>query len=202
MSLDSIINAVDTPVDVKSLRDRAVHADTTVPTDRVVEEVPSIIATDTIGGDSLLTVPAAPVSSSSRMRYVKTDLDAAVDFASTDSMLIIGRDSAFMYGKSIVNYGNISLEAAIIRMNLRDNTVFAVGRTDSSGTVEGKPVFLENGTQYEAASMRYNFKTEKGYIQNVVTQQGEGYLTGGTTKRHRKRILHQRRPLHHLRPSR
>jgi len=183
MSLDSIINAVDTPIDVKSLRDRAVHADTTVPTDRVVEEVPSIIATDTIGGDSLLTVPAAPVSSSSRMRYVKTDLDAAVDFASTDSMLIIGRDSAFMYGKSIVNYGNISLEAAIIRMNLRDNTVFAVGRTDSSGTVEGKPVFLENGTQYEAASMRYNFKTEKGYIQNVVTQQGEGYLTGGTTKK-------------------
>ena len=29
--------------------------------------------------------------------------------------------------------------------------------------------------------MRYNFGTQKGYIQNVVTQQGEGYLTGGTT---------------------
>lgn len=31
--------------------------------------------------------------------------------------------------------------------------------------------------------MRYNFKTEKGYITNVQTQQGEGYLTGGTTKK-------------------
>ena len=31
--------------------------------------------------------------------------------------------------------------------------------------------------------MRYNFKSKKGFITNVVTQQGEGYLTGGTTKR-------------------
>ena len=33
--------------------------------------------------------------------------------------------------------------------------------------------------------MRYNFKNEKGYIHNVVTQQGEGYLTGGRTKKGR-----------------
>ncbi len=31
--------------------------------------------------------------------------------------------------------------------------------------------------------MNYNFRTEKGYITNVVTQQGEGYLTGGKTKK-------------------
>ena len=179
--LDSLVNAVDSPIDANVLRDRLDHVDTALLPNR---EIPAILGTDTIGGDSILTVPAAATPTpSGRVKYVKTDLDAAVDFASTDSMLILGRDSAFMYGKSIVNYGNISLEAAIIRMNLRDNTVFAVGRTDSAGTVEGKPVFLENGTQYEAASMRYNFKTEKGYIQNVITQQGEGYLTGGTTKK-------------------
>lgn len=31
--------------------------------------------------------------------------------------------------------------------------------------------------------MNYNFKTKKGYITNIVTQQGEGYLTGGQTKK-------------------
>ncbi|MDE6437929.1 MAG: LPS-assembly protein LptD, partial [Muribaculaceae bacterium] len=51
------------------------------------------------------------------------------------------------------------------------------------GEVIGKPIFSESGTEYEAASMRYNFHTAKGYITNVVTQQGEGYLTGGTTKK-------------------
>ena len=151
-----------------------------IPVDRVV---PAILSRDTIEGESLLAVPAAPVAKASRVKYVKTDLDAAVNFSAKDSMLIIGRDSAFMYGSGNVTYGDIKLDAAEIQMDLNDNTVYAVGREDSTGVVQGKPVFNENGTDYEAATMRYNFKTEKGYITNVVTQQGEGYLTGGTTKK-------------------
>ncbi len=144
--------------------------------------VPAVIATDTVG-DSLLTVPAAPVQKSTRVKYVKTDLETTVNFSAKDSMIIIGRDSAFMYGSSNVTYGDIKLDAAEIQMDLTDNTVYAVGRADSTGEIQGKPVFNEKGTDYEAATMRYNFKTEKGYITNVVTQQGEGYLTGGTTKK-------------------
>jgi hypothetical protein len=30
--------------------------------------------------------------------------------------------------------------------------------------------------------MRYNFNTKKGYITDVITQQGEGYVTAGRTK--------------------
>ena len=57
--------------------------------------VPAVIATDTVG-DSLLTVPAAPVQKSTRVKYVKTDLETTVNFSAKDSMIIIGRDSAFM----------------------------------------------------------------------------------------------------------
>ena len=142
----------------------------------------AVMATDTVG-DSLLTLPAKPVARKSRVIYTKTDLDATVDFSAKDSMLIIGRDSAYMYGSGSVVYGDIKLDAAEIKMDLNDNTVYAVGYTDSTGQVSGKPVFTESGTEYEAATMNYNFKTEKGYITNVVTQQGEGYLTGGTTKK-------------------
>jgi len=117
------------------------------------------------------------------MRYTKADLDAPVLFNSSDSMIIVRRDSAFMYGNSSVTYGDIKLDAAQIEMNLRDNTVYAIGREDSTGELTGKPVFSQSGTDYEAKTMRYNFQSEKGYIQNVVTQQGEGYLTGGTTKK-------------------
>ncbi len=149
--------------------------------------VPAIIATDTLPGDSLLVVPTVPVArkepAKSRVRYVKTDLDAPVVFSSSDSMVIMRRDSAFMYGSGSVTYGDIKLDAAQIEMDLNDNTVYAVGRPDSTGEITGKPIFNEKGTDYEAATMRYNFKTEKGYITNVVTQQGEGYLTGGTTKK-------------------
>ncbi|MDE6041284.1 MAG: LPS-assembly protein LptD, partial [Muribaculaceae bacterium] len=100
-----------------------------------------------------------------------------------DSMLIVRRDSAYMYGSAAVTYGEIKLDAAVIEMDLNDNTVYAVGDLDSIGNVIGRPVFNESGTDYEANTMRYNFKTQKGYITNVVTQQGEGYLTGGTTKK-------------------
>lgn len=153
---------------------------------------PAIIATDSAAGnDSALVIPAdsSPAvnrqiaAAPSRMRYTKVDLDAPVLFTSSDSMLIVRRDSAFMYGSSSVTYGDIKLDAAQIEMDLHDNTVYAIGREDSTGELQGKPVFSQSGTDYEARTMRYNFKTEKGYIRDVVTQQGEGYLTGGQTKK-------------------
>ncbi len=155
-------------------------------------EIPAVLDALPTDSDSVLAIPADPSKAidsavasnkASRMRYVKSDLDAPVVFSSSDSMLIIRRDSAFMYGSGSVTYGDIKLDAAQIEMNLRDNTVYAVGREDSLGELTGKPVFSEGGTEYEAKTMHYNFKNEKGYIQNVVTQQGEGYLTGGRTKK-------------------
>ncbi|MDE6161607.1 MAG: LPS-assembly protein LptD, partial [Muribaculaceae bacterium] len=119
----------------------------------------------------------------SRMVRTMVDLDNAVQFSSSDSMIIVRRDSAFMYGNSSVTYGEIKLDAAQIEMNLGDNTVYAVGRPDSVGEMQGNPIFHEASGDYEASTMRYNFKTEKGIISNVITQQGEGYLTGGLTKK-------------------
>lgn len=124
-----------------------------------------------------------PMMRKSRIVKTRTDLESAVDFVSTDSMLILRRDSAFMFGNAKVTYGEISLDAAEIQMDLGNNNVYALGRVDSLGEIEGKPVFSDGGTDYEAATMRYNFGTEKGIISNVVTQQGEGYLTGGVTKK-------------------
>lgn len=149
------------------------------------DTVPAVIAADSTGSDTLTVVPALPVDTVRpryRMVYTREDLDAAVDFTASDSMLIIRRDSAFMFGDARVTYGEISLDAAEIQMDMRNNTVFALGRPDSTGEIQGKPVFTESGTDYTAETMRYNFESSKGYINNIITQQGEGYLTGGVTK--------------------
>ena len=119
----------------------------------------------------------------SRIVKEKVDLECPVDFRSSDSMLIIRRDSAFMFGEGSVKYGSIQLDADRIEMDLSKNTAYAVGREDSTGEVIGNPIFTDNGTEYEAKTMNYNMKTGKGFITNVITQQGEGYLTGGTTKK-------------------
>lgn len=150
--------------------DTDIPADTTAYADTV--PVP-VLARDTAA------MPQRP----SRIVRRKVDLDNKVVFASQDSMIMVGRDSAFMYGKGDVQYGDIKLNAARIEMNLADNTVYAVGEPDSLGELRDKPVFTESGTDYEANTMRYNFKSRKGLIRNVVTQQGEGYLHSGLTKK-------------------
>ena len=150
----------------------------TVPLITQISEPDSLPATSILPIDTF-TAPTRK----SRIVKEKVDLENAVVFSARDSMLIIRRDSAFMYGDGSVTYGQIKLDAAQIEMDLSDNTVYAVGRLDSLGEMEGKPIFSDNGTDYEAATMRYNMSSEKGFITNVVTQQGEGYLTGGNTKK-------------------
>ena len=146
------------------------------------------IATDTSAPRLSLPSPdrvqsPAPEPRGRRIVRQKIDLDNSVTFAAKDSVILIGRDSAFMYGTGNVKYGDIQLDAAQIEMNLNDNTVYAVGTPDTAGVMQGRPVFSEGGTDYEANTMRYNFKSRKGIIHDVVTQQGEGYLHSGLTKK-------------------
>lgn len=152
----------------------------TVPSDTV--ELPDSL-TDLTADTAPQTARADTFVPHLRPVLDKVDLETSVDFSSSDSMLIIRRDSAFMFGNSTVKYGDISLTAANIEMDLPGSTVYAVGVPDTLGEMTGTPIFNDGGDQYEAATMRYNFKTEKGFITNVVTQQGEGYLTGGMTKK-------------------
>lgn len=119
----------------------------------------------------------------SRIVRTKVDLDNPVDFTAHDSMVMHGSNMAYMYGGSQVVYGNIKLDANEIEMDMDSSTVYAVGTPDSVGELVGSPVFDDNGTTYEAKTMRYNFKSEKGFITDVITQQGEGYLTGGQSKK-------------------
>lgn len=133
----------------------------------------------------LTTAPGVDTASApqSKIRRQKVDLDHVVTFASQDSIVLVGRDSAFMYGESEVEYGEFKINAHKIEMDLADNTVYAVGTVDSVGQPLGRPVFSEGGTDYDAENMRYNFKTQKGILHDIITQQGDGYLHGGLAKK-------------------
>lgn len=142
---------------------------------------------DTLNRDSVIDFARfseRPVATGpSRIVRNKVDLDNRVVFNSTDSMILIGQDSAYMFGSGNVQYGDIKLNAARIEMSLNDNTVYAIGVQDTVGDWQGKPVFTESGTDYTANTMRYNFKSRKGLIHDVITQQGEGFLHSGLTKK-------------------
>lgn len=186
------------PVVVDSAPAEVVDSAVTLPDSVISLEADSLFA-DSLSADSLgRHRPVAPVSENRRrlsrrrieapqtgVRIVrdKVDIDNQVDFSARDSLILVKRDTAFMYGESKVTYGAIKLDADEIKMDMKDNTVYAVGSLDSVGELQGTPVFDDNGTNYEAKAMSYNFKTGYGYITDVITQQGEGYLTGGRTKK-------------------
>lgn len=135
-----------------------------------------------VGRDSSLNYIADTIRGS-RIRRTKVDLDNQVVFSSKDSMVMIGRNTIYMYGDGNIDYGNLKLTAADIELDMDKSEVYAVGTEDSTGTVIGSPVFEEGGTAYNSGTMRYNFKSKRGYITNVITEQGEGFLTGGNTKK-------------------
>lgn len=124
------------------------------------------VALDTVGG-----------------KKKKQPLDAPVVYEANDSIVFTEGGLAHLYGDGKVNYEKIELTSAVITMNMDSSTVYARGIADSTGVESGTPVFKDGETPYESKIMRYNFKTKKGFINNIVTQQGEGYVTSEESKK-------------------
>lgn len=113
----------------------------------------------------------------------KQPLDAPVVYESNDSTTFTLGGAATLYGSGKVNYQKIELTAEVISMNMDSSTLHAYGIQDSTGTIKGKPVFKDGDTSYDTETIRYNFKTKKAGITDVVTQQGEGYVVGNQAKK-------------------
>ena len=119
----------------------------------------------------------------SRFIRRQVDLDHVVEFNAKDSIILYGRNHATMYGNTKIIYGDIDMTAAQISMDMDSSQVHAIGVPDSVGELTGTPVFKDNSGEYESRVMKYNFKSKRGYITDIVTEQGEGFLTGGITKK-------------------
>lgn len=116
---------------------------------------------------------------------VKSDvgLDAPVKYTANDSIVFENGGFAHLYGKGNITYDKIKLEAEVISMNMDSSSVYAHGVKDSLGVASGIPIFTDGDTPYETKAIRYNFKSERGIISNINTQQGEGYVTGHNAKK-------------------
>ena len=145
-----------------------------------VPALPDSTGVDSLAADSLSTDSLA---NDSVPKKKKNGLTSVVDYQANDSIVFTNGNEVYMYGKGVVQFDGMELNADQIEMNMDSSQVYAVGRPDTVGDIVGRPVFKDKSGEYESETMHYNFKTKKGYITNIVTQQGEGYLTGGQTKK-------------------
>lgn len=139
--------------------------------------------TDSLHRDSLALDSLGMDSLTADTTKKKEPLDAPVIYEASDSIVFTKEGYAHLYGEGKVNYQNIELTSAVITMNMDSSTVYATGVTDTAGVETGSPIFKDGETPYESKIMRYNFKTKKGFINSIVTQQGEGYVTSEEGKK-------------------
>ena len=119
-------------------------------------------------------------------RRKKNGIDAPVQYVANDSLIYEGGSGmAYLFGESNVKYEDMDLKSEEIYMWRDSRLVYARGGKDSTGVEFGTPVFVMGNDTYETDSMAFNFKTKKGLISNVYTEQEDGFLTSELSKRNK-----------------
>ena len=120
-------------------------------------------------------------------------IDAPVNYQADDSLVYDAHNKvAHLYGNSNVKYENMDLTSDRISMDLDKSNVRASGTKDSmaDGGIKGKPVFKMGNDTYDTDTIKFNFKSKKALINNVYTEQQDGFLTGMKSKRDSSGVIY------------
>lgn len=113
-------------------------------------------------------------------------LDEPIEGKCADSLVYdVRKKVVYVYNQGDISYQTSNLKADYMKIDMNDKMVFAYGKPD---TLEGKeiitqPEFTENGTSYKMDTISYNLDSKKAKIKGVATQQGDGWLVGGSVKK-------------------
>ncbi|WP_337385036.1 putative LPS assembly protein LptD [Prevotella sp.] len=115
-------------------------------------------------------------------------INSPVQYTANDSLVYDATSkTAKLYGQSTVKYENMDLAAEKIHMSIDSSLVHATGAKDpadtTGNTLTGNPIFTMGSDKYESDTMAFNFKTKKGLISKVYTQQEDGFLQSQLSKR-------------------
>ncbi len=159
-----------------------VQAQVDVPTDSLN------VASDTI---KIATDSVAIVDSVKVVPKEESDIKAPITYSAKDSMRFsLKSKMIYAYGDAKLGMEEMSLDAGYIVMNMDSNYIYAKGIEDENGELKGNPVFKEKGKEYKPKTIKYNTKTKKGYVTDVVTEENGGYLHGGVTKMQSNNEIH------------
>jgi hypothetical protein len=127
------------------------------------------------------------------------DTISIIDSSISDIILYSSNDSIYndlvgkkvhLYGNAKVEMGDIKLTAGYILIDLNANEVQASYRIGENGEKIELPAFSDGQESIVCLRMRYNTKTEKGYIEELAIKQDEFYFHMGEAKRYPNDEIH------------
>ena len=146
-----------------------------------ISETPNFASLqDTTANDTLKTATRQQVMPHRSESAIET---MVICSAADSSYRDMNQKKIYYYGNAEAKYDDITLTAACLEFDLETSTCRAYGMADSLGKIQGRPVFTQGESTFEAAEMLYNFKTKKGIITKVWTEEQGGYLHGERVKR-------------------
>lgn len=129
----------------------------------------------TIGADSL----AAADSTKAKKKY---DVDAVVYASAADSLVFnVQKKKMNLHGSSELKYKDTDLKSGKIFIDYETNDLEAFGFADTSDTAKVKlkeaPKLIEGGETYDGERLKYNFKSQRGFISAAKNKtEGQSYI--------------------------
>ena len=123
---------------------------------------------DTLHSDSLKKVKRLRIESRRSESAIETKVICS---AADSSYRDMNKKKIYYYGSAKAQYDDITLEADYLEFDLETSTCIARGVADSLGKIQGRPVFKQGESTFEAIEMQYNFKSKKGIITKVWTEE-------------------------------
>ncbi|MBL4862202.1 MAG: LPS-assembly protein LptD [Crocinitomicaceae bacterium] len=123
-----------------------------------------------------------------------SDIDSPIYYNAEDSIYAdLKNNVVHLYGDAVVDNGEIRLNAGYIMIDIGKNEVLAKYRYDADSNMIELPKFSDGSEEILAQTVRYNFNTEKAFIEEVAIQQNENYLYMEVAKRHANDHIHFRK---------
>jgi lipopolysaccharide assembly outer membrane protein LptD (OstA) len=139
---------------------------------------------DSIQRKDSLTALADTVSMPRDTTVDTESLKSKVKYHARDSLRVdVENELVYLFGEAVVDYEDLHLTADHIKIDFEKKEIYAVGTTDSTGTLTGRPHFSQGPQEFKSTAIRYNFDSKKGKISYVITKEGEGYIHGETVKK-------------------
>ena len=142
-------------------------------------------------GTNLLTIPedtikpkdtasASMIDTSISGSAIKTE----IRYSARDSIpMDLKNNFLTLYGKAEITFGDVKLTAAIIKIDWKHSLLYAEGVYDTNHVYIDPPVYTEKDVPYKAKKMIYNFKSRKGKLYDLITQDGDSYIHGSILKK-------------------
>ena len=147
-----------------------------------------------LSGDSLsVAAPADSTTVQDSTAKKNIDIDAVVYASATDSLSFdVKNKMMYIFGSGEMKYKQSDLQSGKINVDFENNTLDAFGIPDTSDPTGGKyiqtPVLSERGETYEGHSIKYNFKTQRGFISLAKNRAEDSRYEGKKVKKVDKNV--------------